>query len=293
MCPAVSVVMPVFEPNRRFFAEAVRSVLDQSFEDFELIIVEDPSEQRSAPTEELVDDRIRHVVNPRRTSHAAQINDALGLARAEFVAHLDADDVCERDRLRQQLDYLRVRPYVGVLGSQLSVINATGAHRGYRRYPLDHEQILGLMPRTNPLAHSTVMYRKKLVVESGGYSDRIYPALDYELWSRLAHRGVRFANLPDALVRYRFHTEGIKRTRLRSSIRATREVKRTYWLESMTPTDRLRLWAEGVLLALPPDLVLRLFARWQFRRRPARRRSRMDARPPIEPYEATEHERGE
>lgn len=270
--PAVSVVMPVIHPDPAYLRQAIESVLQQTLTDVEIVIVEDPS---SCPTGELLaefsDPRIRHIINPVRTSFAASVNRGLAESRSSLVARFDGDDICGPDRLRKQIRFLQAHPEVDVLGSHLEVIDPAGRTLGYRDYPLDHESIFKAMPRFSPLAHPAVMYRKEAVLKAGGYRVAKYPGTeDYELWSRLAKAGLRFANYPEALVRYRVHPGATKATKLRSSLLATLEVKRTYWSEGMDLGARARMWAEKLLLWLPPGVVMRLFMATQFRRtRPA------------------------
>ncbi|MFN2443260.1 MAG: glycosyltransferase [Thermoanaerobaculia bacterium] len=257
----VSVVMPVWRPEPDQFREAVTSVLRQTLSTFELIIVEDPSERAAAAfVLDLGDSRIRYVQNPTRTSIVQQHNHAVSLARAPLVARFDADDVCEPARLALQKRFLDEHPEIGVVGSQLLVIDFAGREIGERRYPTDPSEIRTSFRRFNPIANPAVMFRKSVVDEHGGWTEGANGvARDYEWFSRLAHRGVRFANLEESLVRYRLHSSSMKRAKLLETIRTTSDVKREYWLDEMTITDRAVMVAERSLGLLPPALVLALF----------------------------------
>ncbi len=274
-CPRVSVVMPVLNPHPKYFPEAVGSILSQTLEEIELIIVEDPSPRSAAEMLAAFSDaRIRYYPNPERSSLVQQRNDAIAQARAQFVACMDADDVSEPTRLQTQYDELTRDVSLGVLGSQLTIIDHHGEPRGYRRYPTGNEAILSSLPRFNPIAQPSVMARKAVIVEAGGYQYSKYPANeDYELWCRLAQRGIRFANHREPLVRYRIHPEGLKSSKLRGIIRGTLEVKRMYWEDTMDLRGRVRMLMERVLLLLPPGSVLRLFAWTHFRSRHPRGRA--------------------
>jgi glycosyltransferase involved in cell wall biosynthesis len=265
--PDVSVLMPVVNPHPVFFREAVQSVLVQSLANFELLVVEDPSLSEAAPTlGAIADGRVRLIRNAERTGLVRQLNQGLRECRSEFVARMDADDVAEPERFRQQVELLTRCPDVAVVGSQLQIIDEAGRSRGYRTYPVIHSQILTAFPRYNPLAHPSVMFRRSVVVAAGGYTANLHNE-DYDLWSRLAVEGHRFANLSDALLRYRVHAGAVKSTRLRTMIRGTLEVKDRYWRSRMTPRDRLRLFGERCLLALPPRLVMAMFKRTAYRTR--------------------------
>jgi hypothetical protein len=157
---------------------------------------------------------------------------------------------------------LCAHPDVDVIGSHLNIIDTGGKAMGCRRYPLDHDAILTTMPIYNPLAHPTVVYRRALLLQHGGYRD-VNPE-DYDLWSRLAKAGARFANYPEPLIDYRVHADAFKSNRLRETIRGTLAVKRQYWLNEMGLRGRLRMLGERLLLWLPPRLVLKLFMRMYY-----------------------------
>jgi glycosyltransferase involved in cell wall biosynthesis len=263
----VSVVMPVFHPDSNYFPCAVQSILHQTFQDFELIIVEDPSPRRGRDLiAHLRDPRIYHLANTQRTSLVEQRNLGLAAARGEFLALLDADDIAETDRLDKQLAFLRDHPEVDVLGSQITLIDASGQVCGYRSFPTSHEAILKAMHRIVPFSQPSVMIRREVLKRWGGYRLRKFAAAeDYELWCRLARAGVRFANHPEALIRYRLHPSQLKVTHLRETIRAVLEVRRMYWLRQLDWTSRLRMLGERLLLMLPSWFVIRLLIWMQYR----------------------------
>lgn len=265
--PAVSVVMPVWRPDPAYFAEALASVLRQTMTDFELIIVEDPSEQSAAgAVGEAADPRIRYFANPSRTSIVEQHNRGVALARSELVARFDADDVCEPDRLRRQKDFLDAHPEVGVVSCQLLVIDETGRTLGMRRYPTEPAAVRTAFRRFNPIANPAVMFRKQVVETHGGWTQGANGvARDYAWFSHLAAVGVIFANLDEPLVRYRLHGSALKRRKLRETARTTWDVKREFWLAEMTLADRLVMLGERLVTLLPAPVVLDLFRRLRIR----------------------------
>ncbi len=281
--PTVSIVISALDPEPAFLRAALQSVLQQSFQDFELILLEDPSSKESLSNEslsneslsqeslgqesvgasliaEFADARLRHVRNPQRVCLAQSRNRSLELARAELVAILDCDDVCLPDRLEKQVAFMAAHPEVAVLGSQILVMDADEKPRGYRIYPTEQQQILKALRRFNPMAHPSVMLRKSAVLKAGGYAVRDGAACDdYELWSRMATLGYHFANLPEALLRYRLHPSSMKTRRVRDTLRDTLWIKQTYWRQSLGFADRMRMWGEHLLTVLPTSLVQRLF----------------------------------
>ncbi len=264
--PRVSVMMPVLAPHPIYFRQAVESVLGQTLRDLELVIVEDPSATSGADLlRGITDPRVRHIRNPSRTSLVDQRNRALAEVRADVVAMLDADDIAKPDRLQKQYDYLRAHPEVGVLGTQLFIIDEQGKQLGFRSYPLTHDKIVAAMRSYNAIAQPSVMARKQILVDAGGYQYRTFPVNeDYELWSRLAARGVKLANHPEPLLEYRVHPSGTKAQMLHRMLRATLDVKNRYWRDEMDARAKLRYWGEHVLLGLPAPWVLKLFIMTQY-----------------------------
>lgn len=265
--PAVSVLMPVLNPHPVYFPKAVASILGQTFPDWELVIVEDPSPSSAAALLGRFDDpRIRLITNPAPTGLVPQRNRTLAEARGELVAMQDADDVSEPDRLARQVAFLRDRPEVALAAGHLRIIDPGGAEVGFRSYPADHEAIVRAMPRYNAIPQPAVMARKAAILRYGGYGFE-WPAEDYDLWSRMLLGGERFANLDAPLVRYRVHpASGSKGTHLRRLLDLTAAVKRRYWWGRMTWRDRLRYRAERALRFAPTGVVYRLFAAVTFRR---------------------------
>jgi len=260
--------MPVLAPHPVYFRQAVDSILAQTLADLELIIVEDPSASSGAEILRGIDDpRLRHIRNDARTSLVDQRNQALAAAQADLIAMLDADDIAEPTRLQRQLEFLHAHADVGVVGSQLTIIDESGAQIGTRRYPTEHSDIVRAMARYNAIAQPSVMARRSVLFDAGCYQYRAFPVNeDYELWSRLAARGVRFANHPDALIRYRVHQSGTKAMMLKRMLRATIDVKNKFWREQMDFGARARYWTEHALLALPATVVLKLFVATQYAR---------------------------
>jgi glycosyltransferase involved in cell wall biosynthesis len=266
--PVVSIVVPVFEPHPVYFRQAIESVLNQSFSDLEVIIVEDPSSSSGRDLlSGLRDSRMIHIVHDKRTSLSRQHNRGLSEARGAFICRFDADDVCAPDRVQRELEFLRGHPDVDVVGSCLTIIDDSSQVIGERRYPIEHAAIVMALRRYNSIANSTVMFRREVYERFGGWRDSPLPAQDYEWYSRLAAGGVRFANLPLPLVRYRLHPGSIKSSKLRGTIQTTLDVKTMYWKRDMDVVSRINMAAERLLLWLPAPLVLRLFTAIRYGRR--------------------------
>lgn len=201
--PQVSVVMAVFN-GEKYLREAISSVLSQTFRNFELVIVDDGSTDRSA---EIVrsyrDPRIRLLENGRNLGLSRSLNLGIAHARGRYIARLDADDIAEPERLEEQVRFLQRNPDVVVVGCQYRFIDERGHTLGRRWVPCTDLEIRWMLEFCTPFAHSAVMMRRRaLEEEPGPYDESLTYAMDYDLWTRLAGRG-RLANLEDVLLRWR------------------------------------------------------------------------------------------
>ena len=255
--------MPVRDPDPAFFLAAIQSVLDQTWKELELILIETPGRRPLAGDLTPIEDpRVRHLVAPAGITTAMARNLGMREARGDLLAMLDADDLCRPDRLQKQHDHLRAHPQIDVLGTQIQIIDERDQVRGRRVYPLEHEKIFDTMRLYNPLAQPSVMMRKQVILDHGGYDERPDCICeDYDLWSRLARKGVCFANLDEDLTLYRVHSSATKHARLRESLEDTIRIKKAYWSDRFDLRARARLLAERVLLHLPRPIVLALFKR--------------------------------
>jgi glycosyltransferase involved in cell wall biosynthesis len=204
--PAISVLMPV-RNGERFLAEAVESILSQTFADLELVVVDDGSTDSTPRILERIAAADPRVVVSRREpgrNLSQVLNLAAELARAPLLARLDADDVALPDRLRRQTEFLAANPEVALLGGQALLIDEDGREFGKAEYPLHDDELQAALPKGNPFVHSAVAMRREAFEAVGGYRVNFDHAEDFDLWLRIA-AGRRIANLPDVLAKYRIH----------------------------------------------------------------------------------------
>lgn len=206
--PEVTVLMPALNAGR-FISASLRSVLRQDFGDFEVLVIDDGSTDDTAAIVGAVGDPrvrlLRHEVN---RGLVATLNEGLHEARAPLVARQDADDLCRRDRLGRQVDFMRTHPGDLAVGSEADLIDGKGRFRGALRLPRTREQLRWDLCFRNPVPHSSVMLRRREILdEYGGYPESA-ASEDYDLWSRIAATG-RFGLIPRRLVSYRIHASSI------------------------------------------------------------------------------------
>jgi hypothetical protein len=206
----ISVVMCVFN-GERFLAEAVESILDQDFQDFEFIIVDDGSTDGSAlilDSYQRRDPRMR-VYHEGHSGVAKSSNKGCELAQGKYIARMDADDVANQDRLALQVEFMEAHPEVGVLGAWVEWINATGKSLYISTNPAEDSEIKAdlLLRRRCAFWNSTVVFRREVFARSGGYRCSVI-AEDYDFWLRAAEN-FQLANLETVLVKYRIHSSQV------------------------------------------------------------------------------------
>jgi len=213
--PRVTVVMAVYNAAQ-FLHEALASVLAQTYRDFELIVVDDASSDSSlAIAESFHDSRVRIIRHETNKSASLSRNDALAVARGEFVAIMDADDVCAPTRLERQVAFLDAHPLVGLVGCAVyDNIDASGAvlHTSYA--PEENEAIQRIMMERWCFFHSSLMFRRALYEQVGGYRKEFEPAEDHDFILRILEHS-QAHNLNERLVSYRLNPNGLSIARYR------------------------------------------------------------------------------
>lgn len=196
--PAVAVLMSVHNGDP-WIAEAVGSVLGQTFGDFELLVVDDGSTDRTGAILDGVGDPRLTVIHQPRAGLTRSLNRALRLSAAPLVARLDADDVALPERFARQVAFLDAHPEVGLLGTGCHEISPTGQTLRTIRPPVGDLAIRRALIRKNLFVHSSVMMRREALEQAGAYDESLPVAQDYDLWLRMS-RVARMANLPEPLV---------------------------------------------------------------------------------------------
>ncbi len=203
----VSVVMPAYG-NETYVGEAITSILNQTFMDFELIIVYDEiTDTARALINSFNDMRIKLIENTQREGLATSLNQGIARANGEYIARHDSDDISSPGRLEKQVKYLDAHPEVAVLGTSVYIIDGDGKRTEFR--PASPAPDRTLM-KGNKLNHGSVMLRKTVIESVGGYNacKEVEYAEDYELWLRIA-RQYKIRNLFQPLYNLRMHRGSI------------------------------------------------------------------------------------
>lgn len=219
----VSVSVPIFRTNPAHLREAIESVLKQTFVDFELLLLDDcPKDPRESVVREFSDPRITYVKNEKRLGIAGARNRLLEMARGEYVAVLDHDDIALPTRLEEQVKFLDAHPEVGVVGSWTEEI----PRKRVIRRPLTHELIVAYLTQGCAIPHTASMIRRA-VLKDVKYEQEFSPAEDYALWYRLIGK-TRFYNLPKVLTRYRRHKRNTSIVAFDEMRKATKKIRELF-----------------------------------------------------------------
>lgn len=212
MIPKISVVMPVYN-GEKYLREAMESILEQSFSDFEFIVVNDGSTDSSSEIiKSFSDPRIVYIDNGTNFGLSRSFNTAIRVARGTYIARMDADDVSALNRLERQLSFLKRHPHVDIVGSSLLFIDEkSNVLRSYHKQ-LDHVSIKFSSLFSTPMMHPTVM-GKASVFKSHEYNENLHNSEDYDLWSRLLFETqTHFANIWEPLLKYRTYPHSFTQT---------------------------------------------------------------------------------
>ena len=207
--PKVSVVMSVYN-GEELLRSAIDSILAQTFGDFEFIIIDDGSKDKTASiVRSYKDPRIRLISRPNK-GLAASLKEGVVAATGEYVARMDGDDLSDPERFTKQVAYLDAHPEVALLGSNFIIMSEDGAKVGQTRLFTHPSDVKVALVASNQYGHGAAMVRRDTALEVGNYDTEV-GVEDYDLWTRLSHVAA-VANLPDALYRYRQSPGGITQT---------------------------------------------------------------------------------
>lgn len=215
--------MPVYNAGE-FLDESIPSILNQTFTDFELIVIDDCSTDNSSPIIKRYADqnpRIVYIRNDKNVGNIATRNKAIERARGIYIAELDGDDIALPSRLKLQYNYLISHPDIVLIGGGAEIINNHGLTIGHKRPTENFSLIKYKMLFGNPFVHSAIFYKKNIIKELGGYNPDYNHAEDYNLYSGLIHKGYGLGNVTELIIKYRSHQQSI------TAIPATRKIQMT------------------------------------------------------------------
>lgn len=204
--PKITVILPVYN-TEKYIKEAVQSILDQTFTDFDVLIINDASTDNTLNIlNEFSDSRIHIINNETNLKVVKTLNKGLDLAKGEFIARMDADDIAHPKRFEKQISFFEAHPNVEFCGTW---VQNYGAEDSIMRAAYTHDSIKARMLFLNPIFHPSVMFKKKSFDRHNLRFDESFTnAEDFGMWAKAIDL-VRFANVPEVLLKYRIHAENV------------------------------------------------------------------------------------
>lgn len=206
--PLVSVLMPVYN-GEKYLKEAIDSVLAQTYKKFELIIINDGSVDN---TEDIIlsfsDTRIRYIKNETNLKLIETLNKGIQLSNGKYIARIDADDVCMRNRLKIQVSFLEKNINYALCGSWAYIINSDSKITGRIKRIDDNGLLKASLLFTCPFLHPSILIRTE-IIKHYLYDKTALHCEDYELWLRIGNSSYQMANIPKYLIKYRWHNQNI------------------------------------------------------------------------------------
>lgn len=259
MKPLISVIMPAYNAEK-YIAKAIQSILDQTYTNYELIIIDDASTDNTWEIIQSFKRKDRRIVTLRNKINqklGTSLNKCILKSKGKYIARMDADDWSFLNRLHIQYEYMESNPKVGMSGGAMMICDDKLIVQGKREYKLVDGDIRKRIFLYSPFSHPTVIFRKSILTKSGLYDKRYNPAEDYELYFRIG-KFAEFGNLPQALIKYRviqnsMTTGSTKAMELKTlSIRLKYAKKPPY---SMNIMDQVYFFLEFISIYIVPNII--------------------------------------
>ena len=217
MKPKVSVIMCAYKEPVSWLEQAIASILKQTYKNFELIVVVDnPNNQQHKEFLNKIkkkDKRIHLIYNPQNVGGGLSLHKGIQIAKGDYIAIADGDDISLPNRLELQIEYLQKNPNVDVIGSSFYMINTYGEIMSEVKWICGSEKIHKHLRYYNCMANPSAIFRKSLYQKTSGYRN-IRVVFDYDLWLRFLQEGAVFDNIPKSLVCYRMNEYGLSNSNL-------------------------------------------------------------------------------
>lgn len=236
--PLVSIVMPVYNAEE-YLVEAVISILNQTYQNIELIAVNDGSKDSSLAILEKIEknDKRLRIITQKNTGIVGALNKGISESNGEYIARMDADDVSFLTRIEKQVAAIKENPSVVLVAAGFEVIDENSEFMYREIIPRTDVDLKRTLLLYNPIAHGSVLLRKSAIEKIGGYSSDCGPTEDYELWMRLSKEG-EFIGVEDLLYKWRQNRNGITFTNNSAMQKHTRKNIENYWRQ--TPIEVIK-----------------------------------------------------
>lgn len=244
----VSVLMSVFNEPKEWIIQSVESILNQTFTDFEFIIICDNPKNDEVITllndYEAKDSRIRLIFNEENIGLTKSLNKGLAIAKGKYIARMDADDISMPDRLELQVCFLNEHPDVDVCGMAIQFKRYKRFINKTKIYPSQHKDICDYMLMDNPIAHPTVVFKRIVKGWNVRYDENVKKAQDYKLWYTLLQHKAIFCNSPQIGLKYRVSPQQISNKGVSSQHLIADEIRGQMLRAKGVDEERIRCFNE-------------------------------------------------
>lgn len=213
--PVVSVVMAAYNDQPEYLKLSIESILNQTFSDFEFLIVDDSNLKETIDILDSYadkDKRIQLIRNKQKLGFVPALNEGLKLAKGKYIARMDGDDISTIDRFEKQIKYLEKNPEISVVGSRINIINEQGQKTSEIKFPITSGFAFRFFAMLRcPMQHGVIMLRRELIDNGIRYDESFKRSEDLELWLRLLRLNYKMINLPDYLFSFRIESDYAKK----------------------------------------------------------------------------------
>ncbi len=263
--PKISVAMSVYNDSK-YLEDAIKSILNQTYTDFEFIICNDASTDGSLDIIKKykdIDKRIVLLENESNLGLSASLNRCIEYSSGEYIARMDADDISINNRFQQQVYYLETNPEVAFVCGDIYLIDEDGVWGNrINNLPLSKHNVYVYQP----IPHPTVMMRKSVLDDVGGYTVAPYTrrGQDFDLWCKMYHKGYRGENIGEIVLYYRETKESYKKRRLKYRLHSYK-LKKMWRKKLGFPSFYIFYALKPVVAGLIPKFLLREYHNWKFK----------------------------
>jgi glycosyltransferase involved in cell wall biosynthesis len=225
--PAISVLMPAYN-TEKYIATAIESILNQTFSNFELIIIDDCSKDKTweiIKEYEKRDERLRSYKNDQNLKISKTLNKAISLAKGKYLVRMDADDWSYPDRLHKQFLFMEMNENIVISGSSIDICTEELVEKNKRNYHLNDKVIRSKIFRYSPFCHPSIICKKDAMLYIGGYDVNLYDAEDYDMYFRIGKLG-EFANLSEILLKLRTSPSSVSQRNARRQEKLTLQIRK-------------------------------------------------------------------
>jgi glycosyltransferase involved in cell wall biosynthesis len=206
----ISVILPVYNAEK-YLSKSIRSLLDQTYDNLEIIIIDDGSEDSSPSIiKTFKDERIRYFENTHK-GLTSELNFGLQAASGNYIARMDADDTCNLNRLTVQMDFLKNNPDIQLVSTNYNHIDENDKILLHKVMPEHNEDIEYMMPVLNSVCHAGMLTYKSALIEAGAYRENFSFVEDQDLFLRMISRGMKMYNIQEFLYSYRYNKKRLSK----------------------------------------------------------------------------------